>query len=82
MQTVTPSEFKKGMTLMLDGVPHVVGDFHATGAAKTRQKLHARLRNLMTGRLVDRSFIETGERIRVDTEQRKHLVRETTDKEH
>ncbi len=58
MQTVLPSEFKKGMVLLLDGVPQVIEDFHTTGTAQTRHKLHTRLRNLRTGRVVERMFGE------------------------
>lgn len=64
MQTVLPSEFKRGMVLMIEGVPQVLEDFHTTGTAQTRHKLHARLRNLKTGRIADRSFAE-GERVTV-----------------
>ena len=58
MQTVLPSEFKRQMVLMLDGSPHVVEDFHTSGTAQTRHRLHTRLRHLTTGRLIDRVFAE------------------------
>ena len=64
MQTVLPAEFKRAMVLMLDNAPHVLEDFHASGTAQTRHKLHARLRNLKTGRLTERTFVEN-ERISV-----------------
>lgn len=59
MQTVLPSEFKRGMVLMLDGSPHVIEDMHTSGTAQTRHKLHTRLRHLTTGRLSDRVFSES-----------------------
>src|SRR5262245_28793776 len=59
MQTVLPSEFKRGMTLMLDNAPHLIEEFHVAGTAQTRHKLHTRLRNLKNGRLVDRVFTES-----------------------
>jgi elongation factor P len=62
MQTVLPSEFKRGMVLMLAGVPQVVEEFHISGTAQTKPKLHARLRHLRTGRLTDHTFSE-GERV-------------------
>jgi elongation factor P len=62
MQTVLPSEFKRGMVLMLGGVPQVLEEFHISGTAQTKPKLHARLRNLRTGRLIDHTFSE-GERV-------------------
>ncbi len=58
MQTVLPSEFKRMMVLMLEGVPHVIEDFHVSGTAQTRHKLHTRLRQLKTGRVIDRVFAE------------------------
>jgi len=38
MQTVLPSEFKRGMVLMLAGVPQVVEEFHISGTAQTKPK--------------------------------------------
>ncbi len=58
MQTVLPSEFKRGMVLMLDGAPQVIDDFHVSGTAQTRHKLHVRLRHLKTGRFIDRQFAD------------------------
>jgi elongation factor P len=58
MQTVLPSEFKRQMVLMLDGVPHIVEEFHTSGTAQTRHKLHTRLRQLKGGRIFDRVFAE------------------------
>lgn len=58
MQTVMPSEFKRAMVLLLDNAPQMIEDFHASGTAQTRHKLHVRLRNLKTGRLNDRTFTE------------------------
>ncbi len=58
MQTVLPSEFKRMMVLMLDGSPHVIEDMHTSGTAQTRHKLHTRLRQLKTGRIIDRVFAE------------------------
>src|SRR5215471_14919909 len=58
MQTVLPSEFKRGLVLLLEGAPHVIEDFHTSGTAQTKHKLHARLRNLKNGRLSDRTFAD------------------------
>ncbi len=56
MQTILPFEFKRGMVLMLDGSPQVLEEFHTSGTAQTKHKLHCRLRHLTTGRIVDRVF--------------------------
>lgn len=58
MQTVLPSEFKRGMVLLLDGAPQVLEEFHMTGTAQTKHKLHGRVRDLKSGRLSDRTFVE------------------------
>lgn len=64
MQTILPAEFKRGMLLLLDNMPHFLEDFHTSGTAQTRHKLHVRLRNLKTGRIVDRTFADN-ERVAV-----------------
>src|SRR5512133_2005466 len=64
MQTILPSEFKRQMIVMLESGPHVIEDLHTSGTAQTRHKLHTRLRQLTTGRLIDRVFAE-GERVNV-----------------
>lgn len=71
MQTIPPAEFKRGMVLMIDGVPHVLEDFHATGTAKFKQKLHARLRHLATGRILERTFADNEEIAVAEVEYRK-----------
>ena len=58
MQTILPAEFKRGMLLLLDNVPHFLEDFHTSGTAQTRHKLHVRVRNLKTGHVTERSFAE------------------------
>ena len=72
MQTVLPSEFKRGMVLLLDGAPQMVEDFHVSGTAQTRHKLHARLRQLKTGRLADHTFTE-GERVPIADVQHRRV---------
>jgi elongation factor P len=59
MQTALPSEFKRQMVLLLDGSPYVVEDLHVSGTAQTRHKLHTKLRQLTTGRFIDRVFADS-----------------------
>ena len=66
MQTILPAEFKRQMVVMLDGSPHVIEDMHSSGTAQTRHRLHTRVRNLLTGRSIDRVFAEN-ERVPVAT---------------
>jgi len=72
MQTVLPSEFKRGMVLMLDGAPQLVEEFHVSGTAQTRHKLHVRLRHLKTGRLTDQTLPD-GERLPVADVQHRRV---------
>jgi elongation factor P len=58
------------MVLNVDGAPHTVEDFHTTGAAQTRHKVNARLRNLHTGRHVDRAFTENDRLTVIDLDTR------------
>jgi elongation factor P len=71
MQTVLPSEFKRMMVLMLDGAVYVVEDFHTSGTAQTRHKLHTRLRQLKTGHVIERVFAENERVATVQLETRR-----------
>ena len=72
MQTVLTSEFKRGMVLLLDGAPQMLEEFHVSGTAQTRHKLHARLRHLKTGRLAEQTFSE-GDRVPVADVQHRRV---------
>jgi elongation factor P len=58
VRTALPSEFKRMMVLILDGVPHVIEDMHTSGTAQTRHKLHTRLRQMKSGHIMERVFTE------------------------
>jgi elongation factor P len=58
METVLPSEFKRMMVLILEGAPYMIEEFHQSGTAQTKHKLHTRLRHLKTGHMIDRVFAE------------------------
>jgi elongation factor P len=58
LQTVLPSEFKRMMVLLVEGAPHVVEDFHTSGSAQSRHKIHVRMRQLKTGHVSERVFAE------------------------
>jgi elongation factor P len=72
MQTVLPSEFKRGMVLLLDGAPQMLEEFHVSGTAQTKHKLHGRLRHLKSGRVADRTFAEN-ERVPVADVQHRRV---------
>ena len=72
MQTVLTSELKRGMVLLLDGAPQMLEEFHVSGTAQTKHKLHGRLRHLKSGRLADRTFAEN-ERVPVAEVQHRRV---------
>ena len=49
---------------MLDGVPHMIVSLRTSGTAQTRHKMHVRVRNLNTNRVIERMFAEN-ERVAV-----------------
>jgi len=59
------------MVLMLDTVPHMLDDFHTVGTAQTKHRVHTRLRNLHTGRAVERVFSDNERIPVVEIEQRR-----------
>ncbi len=71
MPNVSPADFKRGMVILLDGVPHVIEEMHATGTAKFKQKVHARMRHLASGRVIERTFADNETVTAAELEQRK-----------
>ncbi|GIW42651.1 MAG: elongation factor P [Candidatus Binatia bacterium] len=71
MATVLPSDFRRGMALVLDGAPHLLEDFYSSGTAKFKQKVHARLRHLRTGRILERTFADNEQVEVAELEQRR-----------
>lgn len=71
MELVSAADLKRGQVLMLDNVPHAVEEFHITGTAKTKRKIHARLRNLVKGVHVERAFWEDERLAAAEVENRR-----------
>lgn len=71
MPNVSPADFKRGMVILLDGVPHVIEEMHATGTAKFKQKMHTRMRHLPSGRVIERTFADNETVVAAELEQRK-----------
>jgi len=46
------------MIVLVDGTPCTIESVHVSGTAQTRHKMHARLRNLKTGHIVERVLTE------------------------
>ncbi len=67
---VTPREFKKGMIIELEGALWSVEDYHIQGTAQRKPMVACRLRNIRTGRVVERSLDEHMSIEAPDTETR------------
>ncbi len=57
------SEFKKGLKIELDGVPFVIVDFQHVKPGKGGAFVRTKLKNLLTGRVLDQTF-RSGERVK------------------
>jgi elongation factor P len=57
------SEFKKGLKIELDGAPYIIVDFQHVKPGKGGAFVRTKLKNLLTGRVVDQTF-RSGERLK------------------
>jgi elongation factor P len=58
------SDFKKGLKLLIDGVPYSVVDFQHVKPGKGNQFTRTKLRNMLTGSNLERTF-KSGEKFEV-----------------
>ena len=64
------SDIKKGFKLLLDGVPFAVVDHQFVKPGKGQAFVRTRMKNMMTGAVIDRTF-KSGEKLdKADTEER------------
>lgn len=57
------TEFKRGLKIELDGVPFVIVDFQHVKPGKGGAFVRTKLKNLLTGRVLDQTF-RSGERVK------------------
>ncbi|OGR05224.1 MAG: elongation factor P [Desulfobacca sp. RBG_16_58_9] len=57
------SDFKKGLKIELDGAPYVIVDFQHVKPGKGGAFVRTKLKNLLSGRVLDQTF-RSGERIK------------------
>jgi elongation factor P len=57
------ADFKKGLKIELDGVPYVIADFQHVKPGKGGAFVRTKLKNLITGRVLDQTF-RSGERVK------------------
>lgn len=58
MQTIVPSQLKRGMVIILDDTPHMVEEVQVTGSGQAKHRVHARIRHLVTERHCDQGFLD------------------------
>jgi elongation factor P len=72
------ADFRKGLKIELDGTPYVIADFQHVKPGKGGAFVRTKLKNLVTGRVLDRTF-RSGEQVkRPDLREREmqYLYRE------
>ena len=57
------AEFKKGLKIELDGTPYVMVDFQHVKPGKGGAFVRTKLKNLLSGRVIDQTF-RSGERVK------------------
>jgi elongation factor P len=57
------SEFKRGLKIELDGAPYVIVEFQHVKPGKGGAFIRTKLKNLLTGRVLDQTF-RSGERVK------------------
>jgi len=67
------SDFKKGLKLMVEGSPYVIVDFQHVKPGKGNQFSRTKLRNLLTGANLERTF-KSGEKFEVPNVENKEMT--------
>ena len=58
MQTILPSQLRRGLIVILDGAPHAVDEVTVAGTGQSKHRVHARFRNLRNGKLTEHGFLD------------------------
>jgi elongation factor P len=69
---ITAGQFKKGTAITFEGAHYIVEDYHIQKTAQRHPMLHARLRHLKSGHVVERSFDESARFEQPDLQSRTH----------
>jgi len=56
---ISPSEFRKGKKLMYEGSPFFIVDFQHVKMGRGRPHVKAKMKNLLTGQVIEKSFLTT-----------------------
>jgi elongation factor P len=66
------ADFKKGLRIMVEGSPYQIIDFQHVKPGKGNQFTRTKMRNLLTGQLLERTF-KSGERFEVPNVENKEM---------
>ncbi|GIL16548.1 MAG: elongation factor P 2 [Oligoflexia bacterium] len=66
------ADFKKGLKIMVEGSPYAILDFQHVKPGKGNQFTRTKMRNLLTGQLLERTF-KSGERFEVPDVMNKEM---------
>jgi elongation factor P len=67
------SDFKKNLKIMVEGSPYAILDFQHVKPGKGNQFTRTKMRNLLTGQLLERTF-KSGERFEVPNVENKEMT--------
>ena len=56
---ISPNEFRKGAKLMFEGAPYVIVDFQHVKMGRGRPHVKAKMKHLITGQIIEKSFLTT-----------------------
>jgi elongation factor P len=75
---ISTSDFKKGVKMELDATPYIIIDFQHVKPGKGPAFVRTKLRNLLTGKVIDRTF-RSGEKVQeadVETRAMQYLYKD------
>jgi elongation factor P len=56
---ISPNEFRKGLRLMFEGSPYYIVDFMHIKMGRGRPHVKAKMKHLITGQVIEKSFLTT-----------------------
>src|SRR5947199_7931128 len=69
---ITAGQFKKGVVIRFEGLNWIVEDYHIHKTAQRKPVLVTKLRNMNTGRVVEKSFDEADQFDQPDLQTKPH----------
>jgi len=56
---ISPSDFRKGLKMMFEGAPYYIVDFMHVKMGRGRPHVKAKMKHLLTGQVIEKSFLTT-----------------------